>query len=377
MKQLEWDGYFYDGESAKRHDVRVRITSEGLVIYHNNQELLWKYGKFQQGEEFYSAEKTHLESTQYKNQRLVVLDPDFTYNLKKYFPDWNRSLKVDFKTKDLRRVAFAASALILLFLPIFYLFILPLISSTVAKFIPVSFEEKLSEPYVSRFAPEENLCNGDKKFKDINKIFEKLISTAPNSAYKFSFSVVKSNVVNAFALPGGNVVVYSGLIEKTERSEQLAGVLAHEIQHVLNRHGMESLVKNYSLGLLISAVSGDTSGVKTTLNLAKFLGLMKYSRESEEEADVKGIKMMKEAKLDPNGMVEFFEIIKKSSFNISKSLEYVSTHPQTESRIETLKGYTKDIDYKPVVLFTDNEWKEIKKICDDSSIKDFSFWNIN
>ena len=206
-----------------------------------------------------------------------------------------------------------------------------------AQKIPVSFEERLSKPYLSMLVPLESRCNSDKEYKKIEEIFKRLTATIPESEYDFKLYVVKSDIVNAFALPGGHIVLYSGLLQHTDRPEQVAGVLAHEIQHVTNRHGTESLVRDYSLGLLLSLVTNDTKTVEQTVGLVKYLGLMNYNRENEKEADGAGMKMLKDAEIDPNGMVEFFEILNEQAGDVPDSLRYFSTHPQTGDRISRLK----------------------------------------
>ena len=88
-----------------------------------------------------------------------------------------------------------------------------------------------------------------------------LVPQIPNNPYKFEVTVVKSDVVNAFALPGGYVVVFTGLMKKAETGEEVAGVLGHELNHVLQRHGMERIVKNLGLIAVVSIILGDQQGL--------------------------------------------------------------------------------------------------------------------
>ena len=375
MKKLEYDAFFYDGQSASRYDARVRITSEGLSVgYNDNPGLEWQYKDIRQNEEVYSTSETHLINLNYPNQKLIVLEPHFLSVVKKFFP----SIKFYEPPRliSIRRMAILGLVLLLILLPVFYFILIPSFSEIVAKRIPVSFEKELSAPYLSMLVPEESLCNNSESYKKIENIFSSLTATIPESKYEFKLFIVKSDIMNAFALPGGYVVIYSELLENTDRPEQLAGVMAHEIQHITKRHGTEALVKDYSLGFLISAITNDTQTMQTTLGLAKFIGLMKYSRESETEADVEGMKMLKNAKVDPKGMVEFFEILNKHSGGFSGSLEYISSHPQTTDRIYKLRELSRGVDFEPVGFYSDKDWKEIKKICEDESIKSFVLWGL-
>ena len=372
MRKLEWDGYFYDGNSAKKNEIKVRIISNGIQIrYPNGDQIFWQYSDIRESKELYSKNKTYIENILNPNQKLIVDDFDFFKRINEFFPDNKTFLNRKINNSSLRRIAVIGTVLILLFIPIFFKYILPVSSGFIAKKIPISFEKNLSKPYFNMLVPKESSCNNDERFKEIESIFNMLTSSVDDSPYDFNLHIIKSGIINAFALPGGDIVIYSKLIEKTTRPEQLAGVLAHEIQHITNQHGMESLIRDYSLSILISALTGNTNNTKTTLGFAKFLGLMNYSRVNEKEADIKGIKLMKKAKLDPKGMVEFFEILKKNTGDIPNSLEYVSTHPQTSDRVRELKNHSANIDYKPRKLFSEKRWQEIKKICDDETIEKF------
>jgi len=376
MKKLEYDALFYDGQSAGRNRVKVQIRSDGLLIDHDkNNSFLWLYEDIRQNEEVYSDTETHLANLKHPNQKLIIEEPHFLSVIKKIFP--TISFHVPQRLLSIRRMAVLGLMLLLILVPVTYFILIPSFSEIVADKIPVSFEKKLSAPYLSMLVPEESICSGDENYKKIEGIFNTLTATIPESQYEFKLYIVKSEIVNAFALPGGYIVIYSGLLENTNRPEQVAGVLAHEIQHIINRHGTETIVKDYSLGFLISVITSDTQTMETTLGLAKYLGLMNYSRENEAEADKKGMKMLNEAKIDPYGMVEFFEILNNHTGDIPDSLEYLSTHPQTKDRIYNLREMSKGMKYKPVKFYNKKEWEKIKKICDDESIKEFSLWGFS
>jgi predicted Zn-dependent protease len=178
--------------------------------------------------------------------------------------------------------------------------------------------------------------------------------------------VVKSSTFNAVALPGGNIIVFSGLLEKTESPESLAAVLAHEMQHIKKRHVTKKIIEDSSTGLIISAVSGDVTGsMLYGVKIARTLAMLNYSRQDEEAADDGGMKMLIAANLDPEAMIHFFEIMKEKNLNL-KMPQYISTHPDLDERISRLKTtivreragrhvYTR--------LSSDNNWNQIKKRC--------------
>ena len=164
-------------------------------------------------------------------------------------------------------------------------------------------------------------------------------SFAAKSPYKFSFHVLADpKTVNAFALPGGPVFITEGLLRQLKTEAELAGVLGHEIGHVIARHSSERLAKQQlTQGLLGALVVG--SGDYTTAQIGQVVGNMinmRYGREDELESDALGIRIMAEAGYDPRAMVRVMEVLAKASGG-SRQPEFVSTHPAPENRSERIK----------------------------------------
>ena len=164
-------------------------------------------------------------------------------------------------------------------------------------------------------------------------------SVAAKSPYRFSFHVLADpKTVNAFALPGGPVFITEGLLRLLKTEGELAGVLGHEIGHVIARHSSEHLAKQQlTQGLLGALVVG--SGDYTTAQIGQMVGSlinMKYGREDELEADALGIRIMVEAGYDPRGMIRVMEVLAKASGG-SRQPEFFSTHPAPENRAERIK----------------------------------------
>ncbi len=164
-------------------------------------------------------------------------------------------------------------------------------------------------------------------------------SVAAKSPYKFSFHVLADpKTVNAFALPGGPIFITEGLLRQLKSEAELAGVLGHEIGHVIARHSSERLAKQQlTQGLIGALVVG--SGDYTSAQIGQMVGgmiNMKYGREDEIESDTLGIRIMAEAGYDPRGMVRVMEVLAKASGG-SRQPEFMSTHPAPENRAERIK----------------------------------------
>jgi len=158
--------------------------------------------------------------------------------------------------------------------------------------------------------------------------------------WEFSFTLLADDqTVNAFALPGGPTFITEALFSRLETEGQLAGVMGHEIGHVIHRHGLERMAKGKLLQGLMGAAtvaSGDI-GAGQVLAVVGKTKMMQYGREDELECDEEGIKLMVEAGYDPRSMIGVMEILKEASGGASKAPEWQSSHPHPENRAEKIE----------------------------------------
>ena len=165
---------------------------------------------------------------------------------------------------------------------------------------------------------------------------------------------MRDPVLNAFAVPGGKVVLHSGLILAAESPEEIAGVLAHEIAHVTRQHSMRQLVSTLGLYLLAQAFLGDMQGLMAVLlDNGSYLLTLKFSRDHESDADEVGLGYMRAAGIDPQGMVEMFRKLQAAHEEMNEEMsgeieeatgaedlsmpDFLSTHPDTGERIEAMQ----------------------------------------
>src|SRR6266513_1267189 len=177
----------------------------------------------------------------------------------------------------------------------------------------------------------------------INTLGLNLASHAPaNEMYSFQFKIVNDTAINAFALPGGFVYINRGAIEAADTEGQIAGVMAHEIGHVVLRHGTNQMSKAYiaqaPLAILGGALGSNSVGsvlAQLGVGFAANSLLLKYSRDAESQADLMGTQIMYDAGYDPRGMVEFFEKIQAESKG--RAIQFFSDHPNPENRISNVQ----------------------------------------
>lgn len=204
------------------------------------------------------------------------------------------------------------------------------------KRIPVEWEEKLGAVAYREALSGKVVVKGGAAVDAVQEMTRRLTATIVDSPYKFEMSLVSNDVVNAFALPGGRVVVFTGLLKKAESGEEVAGVLGHEISHVLERHGVERIVKQLGVVAVASILFGDQQGL---VGLAQQLGVdlltLRFSREQETEADLVGLHLLSDARIAPDGMIRFFERLSERD---KDHVELFSTHPMSAIRAARLKA---------------------------------------
>jgi predicted Zn-dependent protease len=175
----------------------------------------------------------------------------------------------------------------------------------------------------------------------INQLGNSIARRVDARGLNYTFRVVNAPEVNAFAVPGGFIYINRGLIERTDNMAELAGVLAHEIGHVVERHSVERIQKaqnaNTALGVVYGVILGrNPSGVEQIgiqgIGSAVFAG---YSRDAEREADMQAIRYLVQSGIDPRGMVTFFqELLSEQRRQPSAVERWFSTHPLAQERVE-------------------------------------------
>jgi predicted Zn-dependent protease len=203
--------------------------------------------------------------------------------------------------------------------------------------LPRSVDEQLGELAI------ENMDLGGRVLEDatlsagVKEIVDRLARHA-KPGFTFRVRVVDSATVNAFALPGGFVVVYTGLIRAAKEPAQLAGVLAHELAHVTERHGMQRIAQSLGLVTAVQLLFGDVSGLAAiAVQVLREGAINSYSREQEREADREGVRTLRAAQVDPSALADFFALLAQRQGSLPRAVAWLGTHPDLEERIATVR----------------------------------------
>ncbi len=231
-----------------------------------------------------------------------------------------------------------------------YFFLLPWMVNKAVENFPSDYEKKFGKVMFDQVKASEKWDSTQTKL--LNDFFERLHF---KSNYNIEILCVKKDEVNAYAMPGGFIVVYEGILKKMKSEEELAGLLAHEFSHIKLKHTLKSTFNNIGFSALPQLVFGgfDESLIGLLGNQTEQLRQLHYSRTLEQEADENGFNLMKEQSLDPNGMVYLFERLKAESSNNVPSI--LSTHPLPEVRI----NYIQDLISKNKFEVKNNKQLEV------------------
>jgi predicted Zn-dependent protease len=218
-------------------------------------------------------------------------------------------------------------------------------------------EVEMGTQYAKQINQQLPIINDPEANRYINLLGDSIARlTSRTDITDWRFFIVDSKEVNAFAVPGGFIYVNRGLIERTQRMDQLAGVLGHEIGHVVKRHSIKQMQQQQgaNVGVTLACVLTricDNQAGQAAIQVGGTALFAKFSRSDEIEADEEGIRNVVRAGISPNGIPEMFQILlNERSSNPSSVAGWFATHPLEEDRIATTRALIAQIN--PAVLRT-------------------------
>jgi predicted Zn-dependent protease len=210
-------------------------------------------------------------------------------------------------------------------------------------FVPPDKEIELGAQFAAEIPKQYKIVSSGPVYDYVNAIGNRIAEAAKEDRsdvdYRFS-AIDDPKTVNAFAVPGGYVYVYTGLLLLAENEAEAAGVVAHEAAHIVRRHSANQLGTRIGMGAITSVALGEDPGLAASIvaGLATTASMLKFSRDDEREADAYGMKYLIAAGYDPAAMVNFFERLAGENPNESRIASYLSTHPLTSERIANLRA---------------------------------------
>jgi predicted Zn-dependent protease len=238
-----------------------------------------------------------------------------------------------------------------------------LVADALVRLVPKRVEKSWGQETIATILEAAPFCE-EAEGKEALQALVKRLAAATEAPFPFEVRVSNAPIANAFAAPGGHIVIFRGLLAAASSAEEVAGVLAHEMAHEVQRHPTRGVVRALGIQAVMSFVSGNTGkglGAATgaLINLA-------HGRDDESEADRVGVQMLNKANIRADGLVNFFERMgggtsaaKRKAEQQSSLLTYLSTHPSDASRIAAIRSMARGNGE----AMTAEEWQALKAIC--------------
>lgn len=360
---------YYDGRSAKSQNVTVSVSPDGLGIVDADENLVasWQTDRIVFAEKPRVGEPVRigLEGT---TARLIIEDDRAASAVLAIAPKAVRATRTSRKALAKIAVWIAAAGAAL---AVIVLVLIPLLSTQLARQTPDSIKARIGGAAMSEivkliaYMPGETkqarYCYSKPGLSALADMTTQVLSDMEEPP-RLNMVVIDAKLVNAFALPGGYVVVTSGLIKAAGSPEEIAGVVSHEIGHVFHQHPTQAIYRTTAVSLLISAMIGDFSGGILVTGIAEWALNSSYSREAERAADTFAIERLNAANIDGSGLVRFFDKISKKSEKKAEQesiLSMLSSHPRTAERI----AYIRNTARGSGKVLSPMDWEALKQVC--------------
>jgi len=220
-------------------------------------------------------------------------------------------------------------------------------------------EQKLGELFWEVFKKSEKEVKNTLVVNSVDSIVTQVCKTNKIDRSKLKIHILDKEDVNAFALPNGHLIIYSGLILNSDNQEELVGVVCHEIAHIELNHVMKKLVKEIGLSVLISITTGN-SGAEVIRETAKMLSSSAFDRSLEKEADIKAVDYLVNANINPEPFADFLYKLSDTEHEAIKYLTWISTHPDSKDRAEYIIEYSKGKEKEYKSILSNETWDKLK-----------------
>jgi len=383
-----WKGRWSDGKTAAAHQVEIELQHDNLVFRRIDQPssvpLMWSYQDIDSPHPVHNDDDAVLlTSKTAPNERLFVEEENFAKRILDHAPNVTHRAH---QWSLLKWPLGIAGALVLFWALTYFDIISP--ANSVARILPDTARTTLGQGVVKTINKDKKTCSTPQGDAALKKLLTRLYPATPKSI-TFNIQVVDLSIVNAFAAPGDQIVVSGKLIEQADSADEVAGVIAHEMGHSIERHPEAGIVRAVGLMTLIQILTAGESG--TFGDLAFLLAQSGYSRTAEEQADDHAAKILNKVSVDTRPLAGFFERLVNKRAKLTKTekeksqedkqnsvtkenkkqdrsfLGWLNTHPATKKRIEFFNQSGR-VTTPPIL--SQDEWKALQTICGPKDKKD-------
>jgi Zn-dependent protease with chaperone function len=365
-----YEGRLSDGRTAASIRVAVRLDEQGVEILQYlpagapQTPLVWPYAGLRSGVPLNAGAPDVLLSLKPAGaETLFVADPRFSAALLKRAGGLSAARQ---RLTGLRPGAAFAALVAAVVGSVWYFDLQPL--QTVARLMPQQVRETMGRNVVTSFTGQMRVCETAPGRAALDRLTQRMLTAASDPPIPVRVIVVDWDLVNAFAAPGGHLMLTRGLIETAGSPEEVAGVLAHELGHALELHPETGLIRSMALGI---AANLFFAGSSNTTNLGLLLAELRYSRTAEREADAHAVRILKAAGIAAKGFADFFERLEpdakaeksnqtKDESTTTRLLTILSTHPLTKERVAMVRAQP---PYPATPALAEADWIALRQIC--------------
>ena len=335
------EAIYFNGQSSKPYKVTITKSSNGIQILSTNQEdginRFWQRANIS-SKSMSTSQKILLSYGDFPPERLEITGVGAD-NFMEYSLAEETAIKKSYyqitRANPLKLVIGSALALGLVIYSYVY-HISPFVGEKAVVLVPKEIEAKVGEKMYGKMASFVEV--DEAKSAKLLAFFE---ACGFESEYPIRIDYGTNDMVNAFAVPGGQIVVFEGILNEMESWEELAALLGHELAHVNQRHSFQQIARSVSSYLLLSVLTGDVAGASSVfLEQASQINEMANSRIHEKEADVVGLEYLKNNSIRPTAMKDLFKRLMDASGEsegVASAMEILSTHPLSSKRIEYIQ----------------------------------------
>ena len=358
-----FEGAYHDGRRAGAEPAKVTLEDTGLRIQamDGSPRAFWAFSQLVRYPN--DAEgRLRIGLTRGSEARLAIADRAFADALKSKAPQLFRKGGI----RATLRLALGLGLLSAVLLGAAY-FGVPRAAEEIAPHIPPGIEMQIGARYYQSVLHLWPACTPQPRAAHALKDLAARLLGNTKLPFDVTIDIIDMRIENAFALPGGHVLFTRRMLERMNSPDEFAGVLAHELGHVVEHHAMIGVIQQTGMGVLLQVLTGGSSGSgEAVLNTAGEIATLSYTRRLEGRADAHGLAMLKEAHINPAAIADLFERLEKAHADDEGFAlpAFLSSHPPTPERMALARAAT-DSMAKPALSAED--WTAVKMICESKA----------
>ncbi|MBN8548768.1 MAG: M48 family metallopeptidase [Deltaproteobacteria bacterium] len=351
--------YYSDARTGQKRNVHIVFAADGIRFVDDCELIIsfWSYNGLNVIGAVSRASPFQLKHERFGDSSLTCDDPTVLEHLGQYCPDVAEKLTYP-TVRNVRRTI----ALVVAAISFFYLFALSirLLAEPISALIPLRWEQALGGQISKRLVEETGVCSANDGVKALDQLTTKLTSVI-STQYPFRVRITDDARVNSFAVSGGEIVIFRGMLDQAKTPDEFAGLLAHEVAHTAERHALEGMIRTLGVSFIVSSYLDSLSSLAfSSASLKKTMVQTKFTAANELVADSLSVQILEAAKISPQGSIDLFARLRQGDGTAGS---FLSRHDQAGSAMTAALGAKAT---SPAL--SKEQWTALKNICSDKVV---------